>query len=214
MPKNINIGKGILVSMVRGNGLEGNRCFSELEQKLFSLLDQMRNNETEQAQKEGRAYHIHGLCAVLGYDPKQHAPYFGMQVGKDIFDKKEIYLQDLEALAVLREAMEIDGAILIDQNGKLMHSGKYMQPDFGIYSRHEEAAATYQKLKETADAGTRHIAAVALSAQLPELSFYTLKSDYPQLRVFKSGSIYHSTVPGEAKRGLPRPYQEVPELSY
>ncbi len=175
----------------------------DLENKLYSLLDTMRTNEIQQAQTENRDYNIHGLCAVLGYNPEQHASYFQMPVGKDIFAKKEVYLHDPEALSALQEAMEIDGAILINQDGKLLHSGRYMQADFAIYNRHEDASATYQKLRETSDAGTRHVAAVALSAQLPELSFYTLKSDHPQLRIFKGGSIYRSTVPGEVKYASP-----------
>lgn len=181
----------------------------DLENKLFSLLDQMRTSEMKSANEEGRKYLIHGLCAVLGYDPKQHDSYFQMQVGKDIFAKKDIYLHDPEALSALQEAMEIDGAILIDKNGKLMHSGRYMQADFGIYEKHEEAAATYQTLREAADAGTRHVAAVALSAQLPELLFYTLKSDHPQLRAFKGGTIYRSTIPGEARYNAPTAHQEL-----
>ncbi len=187
----------------------------DLEERLFILLDQMRNNEVELAQREGRKYHVHGLCAVLGYNPAQHDSYFGLEVGEDIFFKeKEIYVQDQGALQALEKAMEIDGAILIGQDGKLIHSGKYMLTDLRIYSRHEEAVATYQKLKETADAGTRHLSAVALSAQLPDLLFYILKSDHPQLRVFKGGSIYHSTVLGEAKHESLRPYRELAEISY
>ena len=175
---------------------------SDLENRLYNLLDQMRTNEVKQAEKEGRKYKIHGLCAVLGYDPEQHASYFKRQVGKDILANKEIYLQDEEALPALQEAMEIDGAILIDRQGKLMHSGRYMKFDERMYDLSLEASATYEKLRETADAGTRHVAAVALSAQLPDLLFYTLKSDHPQLRQFKGGSIYRSNVPGE---GLYRP---------
>lgn len=178
----------------------------------------MRNNEIERAQREGRKYQIHGLCAVLGYDPEQHAsyfniPHFNTNVGEDLFRGKEIYLQDSEALLVLQEAMEIDGAILIGKDGKFMHSGKYMLPNLGIYSQHPEAAATYKKLQETADAGTRHLNAVALSAQRPDLSFYALKSDHPQLRVFKGGSIYRSTVKGEAEYDS-SVYQAVSGIDY
>jgi len=176
----------------------------DLENKLYHLIDQIRTNEIEQAQKEGREYHIHGLCAVLGYDPKHHAEYFTMPVGDDLFTKKNIYLDDLQALETLQQAMAIDGAILINSEGKIVHSGRFMQADLRIYSRHETALSTYRQLRETADAGTRHLAAIALSAQLPNLSFYTLKSDHPQLRVFRNGSIVSSTILDEVITGQPK----------
>lgn len=182
-----------------------------LEKKLFDLLDQMRIGEVKRAEGDGKPYHIHGLCAVLGYDPKKHASYFEMEVGRDILSYKEVYLHDPEALKVLEEAMEIDGAILIGSDGKLLHSGRYMEAD-RKYKRDERVSATYQKLRETADAGTRHLAAIALSAQLEDLSFYTLKSDHPQLRQFKRGSIYRSTVPGEGRYDPPVTYQAIPEF--
>ena len=176
----------------------------DLEDKLYQLLDQMRNEEIKQAKKEGREYGIHGLCAVLGYDPAKHSSYFNLpgldiSVGKDLFKDQETYLKDPQAFQALQEAMQIDGAILIGKDGKIMHSGQYILPDLGVYSRKPEAAATYKYLKETADGGTRHLNAIALSAELPDLLFYTLKSDHPQLRVFKGGSIYRSTVDEEVK---------------
>lgn len=181
---------------------------SELEDTLFGLLDQMRNNELEKAKKEGRGYHMHGLCAILGYDAKEHASYVRIKVGKDLFQDQDVYLRDPEALDALEKAMEIDGAILIGRDGKLMHSGRYILSDLEkVYSTNEKALATYEKLQETADAGTRHIAAIALSAQRPDLLIYTLKSDYPQLRAFKGGSIVRSTVPGEVTADAPS-YQE------
>ena len=182
---------------------------SELEDKLFSLLDQMRLNElqrVEKAKEEGKEgketeYYIHGLCAVLGYDPKEHAPYFDFAAGEDIFHAQDMYLKNTDALQALEEAMKIDGAILINPEGKLMHSGKYMLSDMKkVYSTNKEALATYKYLQEASDAGTRHIAAIALSAQQPDLLFYTLKSDYPELRVFKGGQIVRSTVSGEVER--------------
>lgn len=181
---------------------------ADLENTLFTLLDRMRTDEITQAEAEGRKYHIHGLCAVLGYDPERHESYFNLpsalQPGKDIFKGKELYLQDPEALPALKEAMEIDGAILIGPDGKLMHSGKMILADLRTtYSRHKEAFDTYKNLHETADAGTRHMAAIALSAERPDLLVYTLKSDHPQLRIFKEGSIYRSTVPEEVESESP-----------
>lgn len=171
-----------------------------VEDKLFDLLNQMRTNEQKQAKLEGREYCIHGLCAVLGYNPEQHEPHFNFEAGKDIFRDQNMYLDHPEALQALEQAMEIDGAILIDAEGKLMHSGRYMLSDMNnVYSSNKEALATYKHLQKTSDAGTRHIAAIALSAQQPDLLFYTLKSDYPELRVFKEGKIIRSTVPGETK---------------
>lgn len=194
--------------MVRDNRAEENHAFSDLEEKLFSLLDQMRTNEIRQADKDGRGYHVHGLCAVLGYNPEEHASYFSFEAGKDLFQNQEIYLQDPEALQALEKAMEIDGAILIDKDGKLTHSGRYMLPDLrGVYSTNEKALATYKKIQKTSDAGTRHFNAVALSAERPDLLFYTLKSDYPELRIFRGGDIVRSTVPGEVKHRTPA-YQE------
>ena len=171
-----------------------------VDDKLFDLLNQMRTNEQRQAELEGREYRIHGLCAVLGYNPERHEPYFNFEAGKDIFRDQNMYLDHPEALQALEQAMEIDGAVLIDAEGKMMHSGRYMLSDMqNVYSSNKEALATYKRLQKTSDAGTRHIAAIALSAQQPDLLFYTLKSDYPELRVFKGGNIVRSSVPGEAK---------------
>lgn len=195
--------------MVRGDKLGGrNNGASDLEKRLFNLLDQMRVNEVEKAKQESRKYHVHGLCAVLGYDPKEHFSYFDEEVGSDIFTGKDIYLYDSEALKTLEEAMEIDGAILIGSNGKFLHSGRFMGAN-REYRKDEKFLSTYQKLRETSDAGTRHLAAIALSVQRPDLLFYTLKSDHPQLRVFKGGSIYRSTVPGEVE-----PSSEAREMAY
>lgn len=174
----------------------------QLENRLYELLNQMREAEIKKAAQESRPYKIHGLCAVLGYEPQKHQPYFETEVGKDVFLDKLVYLHDSEALQALEEAMEVDGAILIGTDGKLLHSGKYMEAD-KKYRKDERVLATYQKLRESSDAGTRHLAAIALSVQRPDLLFYTLKSDHPQLRVFKDGSIYRSTVPGEVKYSPP-----------
>ena len=172
----------------------------DLEDKLYQLLDQMRIDEIKRAERKGEPYHMHGLCAVLGYDETKHNSYFDTDSGeKDIFAKANINLYGSEALEALKKGMEIDGAILIGADGKLLHSGSYMQHDHSIYKRHPEANATRLYLRETFDGGTRHRAAIALSAQLPDLLFYTVKSDHPQLRVFKGGSIYRSTVDGEVK---------------
>lgn len=194
--------------------MRDNYTASGHEETLFSLLDQMRINELRNAEVEGRDYRMHGLCAILGYDPKEHSSYVRLKVGKDLFQDQEVYLQDSKALDALEKAMEIDGAILIGKDGKLMHSGRYILSDLEkVYSMNEKALATYAQLQETSDAGTRHIAAIALSAQRPELLIYTLKSDYPQLRVFRGGSIVRSTVPGEVKPELQAPYKAL-ELEY
>ncbi|MBI2582292.1 hypothetical protein HYV87_04175 [Candidatus Woesearchaeota archaeon] len=186
--------------------------FSELENTLYSLLDHMRKSEVEQAAYEGRKYQLHGLCAVQGYDPKLHASYFkipGVKFGgEDIFQDQQISLYDLGALAALQEAMEIDGAILIGKDGRLMHSGKFMLPDFSIYERHQGAVKTYERLQENGEAGTRHVTAVALSALLPELTFTTLKSDRDDLRQIRGGYIVRSTVPGEVNYKVPTLYQQ------
>jgi len=179
--------------------------FLDLENRLYGLLDQMRINELNRVEEaikknpeEEEEYHLHGLCAVLGYDETKHHSYFDTESGeKDILTNTDINLYSPEALETLQEAMEIDGAILIGADGKILHSGSYMQHDDSVYKRHPEANTTRLYLRDTFDGGTRHRAAIALSAQLPELLFYTLKSDHPQLRIFKEGSIYRSTVPNE-----------------
>ena len=75
--------------MERGNRNNAGKDSSDLENRLFDLLDRMRNDEIERAQREGRKYQIHGLCAVLGYDPEQHASNFKRQVGDDYFSDNE-----------------------------------------------------------------------------------------------------------------------------
>lgn len=202
MAEVINIGKCILTDM---NGLE---------QRLFDLLEQMRTDEVKQSEEERRPYYLHGLCAVLGYRPESHSSYFKFEAGRDILQNQDIYLRDAKALPALQEAMEIDGAILIGPDGKLMHSGRFMLSDLEkVYSDNQEALATYKYLQKVSDAGTRHIAAIALSAQQPELFFYALKSDHPELRIFKGGRVVHSTVPGEVEH-LQGIYNGIPKKAY
>lgn len=183
---------------------------TDLDNKLYALLDQMREQEIKKAQDEGRDYHIHGLCAVLGYDPDKHYSYFtipgidNFRVGKDYFDQlpgdidHNIRLGSPEALNALYRGMEEDGAILIDKKGKFLHSGKYMLPDLkNLNSNYPHAVATYRRINKTADGGTRHLNAIALSAELPMLRFYLLKSDHPDLRVIQGGRLRRSSIPGE-----------------
>lgn len=172
----------------------------ELEMRLFEILDQIRNKGVQAAEEEGREYRLHGLCAVLGYDPNKHEDYFGMPVGADVLKGRDvnIHLNSPEAPQVLEEAMQEDGAILIGPEGKILHSGRYINVKVGeIYAGSPEVTATYQRLKDTANAGTRHFSIIAASTELPGLLFYALKSDHPQIRVFKEGQVLYSTVPEE-----------------
>lgn len=169
--------------------------FPELEVRLFEILEQIRDKGIQTAEGEGKEYHLHGLCAVLGYDPKKHEDYFRMPVGADLFAGRDVYLDSPEAPQALEEAMEEDGAVLIDGEGKIHHSGRYINVNVGrIYESSPESRATYNRLKETANAGTRHLSIVAASTELPDLLFCALKSDHPQIRIFKEGQVLHSTV--------------------
>ncbi len=168
----------------------------ELEVRLFEILEQIRDEGVKKAEEEGKEYHLHGLCAVLGYDSIKHEDYFRMPVGADVFEGRDVYLDSPEAPQALERAMEEDGAVLIDGEGRIHHSGRYINVNVGrIYESSPEARATYNRLKETANAGTRHLSIVAASTELPDLSFYALKSDHPQIRIFKEGQVLHSTVP-------------------
>lgn len=167
----------------------------KLEMRLFEILEGIRDKGVQKAEEEGKEYHLHGLCAVLGYDPVKHEDYFRMPVGADLFEGRDVYLDSPEAAQALEEAMEEDGAILIDGEGRIQHSGRYINVNVGrIYESSPEAQATYNRLKETANAGTRHLSIVAASTELPDLLFCALKSDHPQIRIFKEGQVLHSTV--------------------
>ncbi len=167
-----------------------------LEMRLFEILEQIRDKWVQAAEEKGEKYHLHGLCAVLGYDPKKHEDYFRMPVGADVFAGRDVYLDSPEAPQALEQAMEEDGAVLIDGEGKIQHSGRYINVNVGeIYESSSEARATYSRLKDTANAGTRHLSIVAASTELPDLLFCALKSDHPQIRIFKEGQVVHSTVP-------------------
>lgn len=166
---------------------------------LYDHFDEIRQQGLDTAAKRDLDYHLHGLCAVLGYNPESHLNDFWRRSGEDLFSgRRKVHLGDSNALDNLIRAMEEDGATLIDSGGYMAHSGRRIGVYIDkIFDDNREAERIYDNLRDTFDAGTRHMAAIAASVAYPELTMVIVKSDYPQIRVIKDGYIVHSTIASE-----------------
>lgn len=168
---------------------------------LYDLADHIRQKGLDEAAQNNREYEIHGLCAVLGYNENEHWDDFkrsACRKGSDIFLKNMVHLNDQSAFDLLYLAMKQDGAVLIDEDGYMVHSGRRIGVDVdGIFNQSPSIEKTYDIVRDKGDGGTRHMAAIAASAVYPELLFVTVKSDHPAIRIIQGGYVVHSTVPEE-----------------
>ena len=183
----------------------------KLEIHVFDVLANLRDEGIQQAVRESRPYHTEGLCLVVGYTPEQPPTsppvYFTPRGGEDIFGGKRepsdtIFHENIPRR--LAAAMERDGVVLLDNDGNILHSGRYI--DLCVteaFNNHPYSEQTHtlinSNLKNTEgagpDAGTRHLNCIAASSLIDSLRFYVLKSDAPQIRIISGGYVVHSTDP-------------------
>lgn len=168
---------------------------------IYDHLDVMRQQELSRAEQQQRTYKLHGLCAIVGYEDA-HDRYFRGLIGHDFFADDSLEVSDQKAGSLLEKAMEEDGAILLSSHGKLLHSGRFMylnnRDELIKKPEYAHAFETYNHLRTTRRAGSRHASAIPLSAVEPGLFFFTLRSEDPEIRLFKNGYILHSTLAYEA----------------
>src|SRR3989338_2001049 len=184
---------------------------------VYDHLDVMRQQELSRAEQQQRMYKLHGLCAIVGCG-EAHDHYFRGLIGHDFFADDSREVSDPKAGSLLEKAMKEDGAILISSQGKLLHSGRlmYLNNRDEIIKQPEYAHAfeTYNHLRTTRRAGSRHASAIPLSAVEPGLFFFTLRSEDPEIRLFNNGYILHSTLAYEGNHpALKKEEAPAPERS-
>ncbi len=180
--------------------------------RIFNYLAEMRDAEAVRAENEGGTYGLHGLAVVMNYDPqkgqKGRGRYFSagekiMGEDSDIFKGHIVgpgnRITDDGFDTKLRKAMGIDGVVLVDRAGYALHSGYIISLDAKkVLRKHPLAQASYVRMGDHAEPGTRHLNVFAATALLDDIVVLTLKSDAPQIRIIYQGQALHSTCEGEA----------------
>ncbi|MDP3639781.1 MAG: hypothetical protein Q8R53_01085 [Nanoarchaeota archaeon] len=185
---------------------------------VYDHLDVMRQQELSRAEQSQRTYKLHGLCAIVGCCDGVHDRYFHGLIGHDFFADDSREVSDPKAGSLLEKAMEEDGAILISSHGTLLHSGRFMylnnRDELIKKPEYTHAFETYNHLRTTRRAGSRHASAIPLSAVEPGLFFFTLRSEDPEIRLFNDGYVLHSTLAYEGNHpALQKEEAPAPERS-
>lgn len=177
----------------------GGQPYAAVLVQMYGHLDTLRRQEVDRAAALQRPYHVHGLCAIIGYDPTNSSQASTLRwpmsrKSYDYFASNPVDVFSPEAESLLEKAMQTDGAILISSDGLILHSGRYINVNQNeLCEKYPHAFDTYDLLQATSDAGTRHFAAIPFSAVEPEIVICTLRSDYPEIRFFQKGYVLHST---------------------
>ena len=148
--------------------------------------------------------HGHGITMVLGYRPelKHHvAP-----MADDVFDDLHEHINDYHMKEKILNIREIDGAILIDSSGKMLHSGMFfvvnplhVLKNMGITRTNDLGLP--ELFGFSRKVGTRHISSISASYKMPDTLIYALSEEDSKVRVFLNGRILFSEVDEEIYRG-------------
>jgi DNA integrity scanning protein DisA with diadenylate cyclase activity len=162
-----------------------------------TLLGGILLNILEKSEKE------FGLFVIFGWEDELHRDYADVpDMTQDIFDSHEINIFDIDTLDRITSTINFDGAILINCDGKILHSGIVIE---GLRPR-KMAEALYpadgfidlsMRLGFKKKVHTRHLSAIAASWELKGTTVFTISEETRDMHIFENGHIIFSTVDGE-----------------
>ena len=149
-----------------------------------------------------------GLFVILGWKNRWQKYADTPDASQDIFASHHTNIMKIvlkpEKKSGIIKTVNFDGAILIDRNGNVLHSGAMIE---GLRPR-----ATAHKLNPdgAGDLSSqfgfkqkvhmRHIAAITSSYLFKNTTIFTVSEENNSLHIFQDGKIIYSTVPGEMKK--------------
>ncbi|MFH1637855.1 MAG: hypothetical protein ABIB71_05505 [Candidatus Woesearchaeota archaeon] len=140
----------------------------------------------------------HGITLVLGFDPLLHHRTV-MDMTDDIFEDGKEHINDPHMKDKIQDNREIDGAMLLDKNGKMVHSGmffvanpRYVLRKMGL----ERDGSLPENFGFSKPVGTRHICSIGASWKMKD-SFVFVLSENREVRLFHNGMIAYSDYPEE-----------------
>ena len=148
-----------------------------------------------------------GMIVVFGWQRKWNKKYAAFpDITQNIFNKIIINLRNdshSDIVKVLKETMNFDGAILIDEKGNFSASGVYLTN----IAPNEVAKILYSSAVDLSTAfgfkrkvHMRHLAGIAASYILKGTTVFVLSEEDNSLRIFEGGKIVWSTVKSEGVR--------------
>lgn len=177
--------------------------------RTYEILDSIRNEE-----------HGHGITIVLGYYKDLNAHVAAM--AEDVFESTCEHINDIHMKDRIRLIREVDGVILVNPEGQMLHSGMFfianplkVLKEMNFYKKDISLPEQFGFARLV---GTRHISSISASYNMPNTLVFTL-SENNEIRIFNNGRIIFSEISEEMpafKFGERLPEQEsgleLPEL--
>lgn len=116
---------------------------------------------------------------------------------QNIFKEKEINIMDEKAKQMIFSTRFFDNAILVDNSGKILHSG--------IMLRNLDPMKMFEEMKipyEHKSCHSRHMTAIAASWYLKDTTVFTLSEETNILRIYQDGKRIFSSSPKENKNNF------------
>ncbi len=141
-----------------------------------------------------------GLFVILGWQNAWQGFIDIPDSGQDIYTRHHVHLEDLakESKRYRIESTEdFDGAILIDKNGQILHSGIIIE---GLRPRviaDKIRPGTFKDLSEqfgfTTKVHARHLSAITASYIFKGTTVFTVSEENDSLHIFEKGKIAYQT---------------------
>ena len=156
--------------------------------RVYEILDSIRNEE-----------HGHGITIVLGYRKEINSHVAAM--AEDVFESTCEHINDMHMKDRVRLIREVDGAILINPEGQMLHSGMMflnvnpfkVLKEMNVYNKELSLPEQFGFARLV---GTRHISSISASYNMPDTLVFTL-SENNEIRVFNNGRIIFSEISEE-----------------
>lgn len=146
----------------------------------------------------------HGITIVLGFKPEQKNHIAPM--ADDVFENLYEHISDYHMKDKILNIREIDGAILIDPSGKMLHSGMF----FVVNPLHVLKSMGINRANDlglpelfgfSRKVGTRHISSISASYKMNDTLIFALSEEDSKVRIFLNGRILFSEVEEEIFNG-------------
>jgi len=145
-----------------------------------------------------------GLFIVFGWKNdwnREHADI--SDSSQDIFAKNKIDVFRKTSFKKIVSTINFDGAILIDKNGIIRHSGMIISQISPRALANELSKNSKEDLSTRLGfrkkVHTRHLAAITTSWTLKDTTVFTISEETGDIHIFEKGQIIFSTVPAEIK---------------
>ncbi len=141
---------------------------------------------------------------VLGF--KQEQKNHIAPISDDVFENLYEHITDYHMKDKILNIREIDGAILIDPTGKMLHSGMF----FVVNPLHVLKSMGITRTSElglpelfgfSRKVGTRHISSISASYKMNDTLIFALSEEDSKIRIFLNGRILFSEVDEEIFNG-------------